>query len=289
MALKQAFMIKNNLLAAATSLSITAKPGESIRVKGLRAGALVARGFLQCFIDRVSVGFWYIGDINANHLEQFSEATILGNLFERLMQKGVFNGYPVGEGQTFELRSYPTGDNIAAAIIYEIGEKDDFKPVDPNGSQAKEFFFLNYGTNGTIIAVNATGTVDTPRNPSEYPAFPFGAVVPAKQNIQIMGFLLMNWKDAFGVVNPNYAYLKLIKDRNTLFDEDKNGICIREGMGFGSWGPNRTCGADVEFFPEPLTFGPGDELLVQLTAGAAPDIDALGSDVVAVMKIKAAE
>jgi hypothetical protein len=195
----------------------------------------------------------------------------------------------LGEGETFELRSYPTGANVPSAIVYEIGDKDDFKSTDPNGSASKEFFFINYGTNGTIIAVNETGNVDTSRNPSEYPAFPFGAVVPAKQTVQIVAFLIMTWKNAFGVVNPNYAYLKLIKDRNTLFDEDKAGICIREGMGFGSWGPCRQVGAQVEFFPEPLVFGPGDELLVQLTAGAAPDIDALGSDVAAIMKIKVAE
>jgi len=47
-------------------------------------------------------------------------------------------------------------------------------------------------------------------------------------------------------------------------------------MGFLTWGPCRQYTGDVKLFPEPILFGPGDELLVQMTAGdtaiAASDI-----------------
>lgn len=288
MALKQPFMIKSNLLSAAASLSLTARAGESLRVKGIRSGALTSRAFNQVFIDRVSVGYFYCGDINANHLEQWDIATLKGNLLASLAEKGLFTGYPVGEGQTIELKPAAGATQVVAAFEYEIGEKDDFKPEMPNGSAAKELFFLNYGTNSAQIAANATGIVDTPRNPSEYPAFPFGAVVPAKQVATIHGFGLICWKDSQGNLNPNYAYLKLVKDRVTLFDDDRNGICVREGMGLLTWGPCRQTNVDIKLFPTPLTFQPGDELLVQMTAG--PDIvAALDIDLVAIMSVKMAE
>ena len=286
MAIKQPFMVKNNFSGATASLSVQAKAGESLRVKGLRFGALASRGFLQAFIDRVSVGYFYIGDITANHLEQWSLATLLGNTFKRLIDKGIHSGFPVGEGQTFEVKPAGAGDTVIGAIEYEIGEKDDFKPEMPNGSSSKEFVFLNYGTNSTQALTTEWATVDKSRNPSEYPAFPFGDVVPAKMNISILGFLMMTWKDSAGTLNPNYAYLKLIKDRQTLFDEDRNGIYVREGMGMLTWGPCRQTNVDIELFPEPLSFGPGDELTVQVQAGDKTII-AEGIDLVAIEKVTA--
>lgn len=276
MALKKPYMIKSNMLTATASLKLEAKVGESLLVKGLYFGALASGGFAEILIDRVSVGFFYIGDINANHLEQFQMATLLGNVFDRLIAKGIMDGYPIAEGQTFEVRPHTAGSTVIGSIVYEVHEAGDMTSDMPNGSTGLEFTFLNYGTNGSEIAIDATGTLDTSRNPSEYPAFPFGDVVPAKYEMDILGFLLIDWKDALGNLNPNYAFLKLIKDREILFDEDRQGICVREGMGFLTWGPCRQTNVDVELFPSPVLFGPGDELLVQMTAGdtaiAASDI-----------------
>lgn len=264
MAIKQPCMMKTVELPGTASISLTAKPGESLRIKELRIGALASGGFAEIFIDRVSVGFWYIGDINANHLEQWSLATLLGNVFKRMIDKGLFAGYPVAEGQTFEIKPRVAGTEVVGTIVYEIGEKDDFKADMPNGSNSKEFFFLNYGTNTSIIPVTTIGAINKTRNPSEYPAFPFGEVVPGRTQVDIYGFLMMTWKTAFGVLNPNYSYLKLTKDRQVLFDELRNGIYVREGMGLLTWGPCRQTNCDVELFPEPLTFKAGDELQVQL-------------------------
>lgn len=275
MALKEAFMIKSNMLTATASLSIEAKIGESLLITGLRFGALHSGGFAECLIDRLSVGFWYIGDINANHLEQCTVATLLPNVFERLIQLGHIKGYPVAEGETFTVQPHTAGATVIGSIQYEVHDAGDITSDMPNGSKSKEFSFLNYGKNGSEIVAAATGTLDETRNPSEYPAFPFGDTVPPKYEIDIIGFLLMTWKDALGNLNPNYAFLKLIQDRRVLFDDDKNGICVREGMGYLTWGPCRQGGFDVELFPAPLKFGPGDELLVQMTAGAA---DAIAAD-----------
>jgi len=267
MALLNPFMVKASALTAVSSLSVEAKVGQSLLIKKLKFGALTSGGFAEILIDRVSVGFFYIGDINANHLEQFEMATLLGNVFDRLIDKGIMNGYPVAEGQTFEVRPHTAGTTVVGSIIYEIHDAGDMTSDMPNGSTSPEFLFLNYGTNAIEIAIDATGALDKTRNPSEYPAFPFGEVVPANYTMEILGFLLMSWKDSQGNLNPNYAYLKLIKDRNVLFDDDRNGICVREGMGFLTWGPCRQTNIDIQLFPTPLTFASGDELLVQMTAG----------------------
>lgn len=275
MALKEPFMLKSNMLTATASLKIEAKTGESLLIKGLRFGALASGGFAECLIDRLSVGFWYIGDINANHLEQCTVSTQLPNVFERLIQLGLMAGYPVAEGETFEVKPHTAGATVLGSIQYEVYDAGDITSEMPNGSKSNEFLFLNYGKNGSIIAQGVTGTLDETRNPAEYPAFPFGDTVPPKYEIDIIGFLLMTWKDALGNLNPNYAFLKLTKDRRVLFDDDKQGICVREGLGYLTWGPCRQGNFDVEFFPTPLKFGPGDELLVQMTAGAA---DAIAAD-----------
>ena len=267
MGLLNPFMVKASALTAVSSLSIEAKIGQSLLIKKLKFGALHSGGFAEILIDRVSVGFFYIGDINANHLEQFEMATLLGNVYDRLIDKGIMAGYPIAEGQTFEVRPHTAGATVIGTIVYEIHDAGDMTSDMPNGSTATEFLFLNYGSNAIEIAIDGTGTLDKTRNPSEYPAFPFGEVVPANYSMEILGFLLIDWKDALGNLNPNYAYLKLIKDRNVLWDDDRNGLCIREGMGFLTWGPCRQTNVDIQLLPTPITFAAGDELLVQMTAG----------------------
>ncbi|MBA7495666.1 hypothetical protein ES702_06255 [subsurface metagenome] len=267
MALKEPFMVKHNLATATATLSLEAGTGESLLVKGLRFGAVTSKGFAECLIDRLSVGFWYIGDIAANHLEQSSLHALNVSVFQALIDGGHFKGYPIAEGETFQVTPHTAGSTVLGAIEYEVHDAGDMTPDMPNGSQSKEYLFLNYGTNGAIIAANATGTLAKTRNPSEYPAFPFGEVVPARTEIDILGILLMAWKTAAPTDHPEYLYLKLLKDRKVLFDPDRNGICVTEGLGMLNWGPCRQVAVNLELFPEPLHFGPGDELLVQMVAG----------------------
>jgi len=267
MTIKEKYMVKDNFDAATATLSLEAKAGESLLIKNLRFGALHSGGFAEILIDRLSVGFFYIGDIAANHLEQCSVTSVFRNVFERLMELGIMKGYPVAEGETFVVQPHTAGATVIGGIFYEIHEAGDITADMPNGSKSTEYMFLNYGTNGTAIAIDGIGTLDKSRNPSEYPAFPFGEVVPSRHEIDIHGILLMNWKDSQGNLNPNYSYLKLIKDREVLFDEDHNGIYVREGMGSLTWGPCRQTNVDIELFPEPLTFVAGDELILQMGAG----------------------
>lgn len=266
MPIREPFMVKENFTAATASLSLTAKVGESIRIKQLRVGALASGGFCECLIDRLSVGFWYIGDIAANHLEQCSEATVLPNVFERLQQLGAFEGYPIAEGETFEIKPHTQGTTIVGAIIYEIWDAADIKAEMPGGSKSNEYMMLNYGTNAAIIAAGAYGDINKSRNPSEYPAFPFGAVVPANTEVDILGILLKDWGGYVDNTANTMRFLKMIKDRNVLFSEDRRGIYCTQGMSYFTFGPIRQTNTDIKLFPTPLTFGPGDELGITLSA-----------------------
>ena len=267
MAMREPFMVKENFNGATANLSLTTKVGESIRIKELRVGALTSGGFCECFIDRLSVGFWYIGDINANHLEQLSEGDVLPNLFERLQQLKVFNGYPIAEGETFEIRPAVAGTTIIGAIIYETFDAADMKKDMENGSASNDFMFINYGTNTAQITTAAYGRLDKSRNPTEYPAFPFGEVVPPGYEIDIVGILLKDWGGYVDNTANQMRYLRLTKDRRVLFTDDRRGIYSTQGMSYFTWGSIRQTNTDIKLFPAPLMFKAGDELLVDLSVG----------------------
>lgn len=269
MPLREPFMVKENFNGATATLSITAKVGEGLRIKELRVGALAAHGFCECFIDRLSIGFFYIGDINANHLEQCSEADALPNLFQRLQQLGVFNGYPIAEGETFEIRPAVAGALIVGAIIYEIWDAADVKPDEECGSKSSSFTFINYGTNTLQIAAGAYGRLDLSRNPAEYPAFPFGDVVPPGYEIDILGILLKDWGGDVDNTANTMRYLRLTKDRRVLWSDDRRGIYCTQGMSYFTWGSIRQTNTDIKLLPKPITFTPGDELLIDLSAAVA--------------------
>lgn len=268
MALKHPFMKKDNFHDLTASLEITAKVGESLLVKQLRVGYTWDGSFVEALINRLSVGFWYNGGLNENHLEQCSEATLLPNVFERLIQLGAFKGYPIAEGETFQLLPAVAGDRVGGVIVYEVHEAGDIKAEEDCGSKSKSYMFLNYGTNNAEIAINSYGALDKSRNPSEYPGFPFGEVVPAGHEIDVLGILLMDWKGYVDDTAANMRYLRLTKDRKVLFDDDRLGIYSCQGMSYFTWGPNRSTNTDIKLFPVPITFKAGDELNVELSTGA---------------------
>jgi len=286
MALRSPYMVKENMSAATASLSIEAGVGESLRIKQLLVGALTSGGFCECFIDRVSVGFWYIGGINENHLEQCGVTDVLPNLFERLQQLELFDGYPIAEGQTFEIKPAVQGTTIVGHIFYEIWDAEDITSDMPGGSNAAQWMFINYGTNTIAIPAGEYGALDHARNPAEYPAFPYGAVVPAGHEIDIHGVLLKTWGGYVDDTANTMRYLRFIKERITLWNTDRRGIYVTQGMGPFTWGSIRQTNCDIKMFPTALTFGPGDELNIALSAAVEVTIeDVLFATVQTVRKV----
>lgn len=196
--------------------------------------------------------------------------TLLGLLFEL----GIFVGFPVAEGQTFAITGVKDSDSIVM-VEYEVHDAGDQLETAENGSQATEFFFINYGNAGASIQATASNILTTSANPAEFPDFPFGKVVPSNFEVDILGILGSTFapKENDGTDYSYTKYLKMIRDREVLFDEDRNGILFiaRNTSSKGNcdmiaegWSPiGNFTDEDAKppmIFPEALTFKSGDEL-----------------------------
>ena len=225
--------------------------------------------------------------------------TLLGYLGE----KGIFKGFPVAEGQTFRIEGMERADSVTL-IIYEIYEPGDISPDQENGSMSKEYFFLNYGTTGASITAPGDALYDTPVSPAEFPDFPFGKVVPAKYEIDIMGICGSPRAPAENETG-NYIYtkfIKLVKEREVLFDEDRNGILFMDNIVNNESQIDRTADGyslignlsaydnnPPLMFPVPLTFLPGDELNIYLTTeglGTYGTIEASEQEITLIEKVR---
>lgn len=195
-------------------------------------------------------------------------------LLEYLMGRGIFAGWPVAEGQTFALSGVKQA-NCIQMIEYEVHEGGDITSDMPNGSTAAEYLFINYGNAGGSIQATEENILNTSKNPAEFPDFPFGNVVPAKYEVDVIGILGSTFAPVAndGTDYTYTKYLKLIKDREVLFDEDRNGLlfmarntsskggCDMLAEGWSVIGNYTDEDAKEPFIlPAPLTFFPGDEL-----------------------------
>lgn len=236
------------------------------------------------------------GEISGNY--RFNEAVqrVTGGRQETLLaylqRLGLWTGFPVGEGETFKITGVARS-NARQVIVYEIHDAGDFTPEMPNGSRSLNYTFLNYGNCGAAINTNGDSLYNTSASPAEFPAFPFGAVVPAKTQVEILGIC----GSAFAASendDTNYIYtrfLKMIKDREVLFDEDRQGIIFENrqldltarvdsiAQGFSLIGNKSEYDLNDPFmFDPPLVFAPGDELGVYLTTVAGGNGQNLATD-----------
>ncbi|MBA7548219.1 hypothetical protein ES705_40666 [subsurface metagenome] len=210
--------------------------------------------------------------MNIEHTPDSQVKTILAYLRE----KGVFAGYPVGEGETFTVQLI-TGGTSVTVVEYDIYDAGDMVPEMPNGSKGESYLYLNYGDSGANIQAVADNTLGVSNNPAEYPNFPFGGNVPADSKIELIGILA---SDVAPALNDAAActytqYLKLMQGRTVLFDEDHNGLLyyayfpddvggmnmIAEGKSVG--GNYTQCDLkEPLMFDPPIVFEQGEELTV---------------------------
>ena len=228
--------------------------------------------------------------------------TLLGDM----IGKAIMGGYPVAEGERLTI----TGAKQAGAIVlvlYEIYDPDDIKPDAPNGSRATEYTFIQYGNSGAVINIDGDTLYSTCQSPLEFPDFPYGKVVPAKHNIDIISLLASDFAPLANT-GTNYThtkYLKMIYNREVLFDEDRNGLLLLGPAGVNVGGRDRVAEgqsiignySSVDMrpgltFPVPLTFLPGDELLIYMTTGkigTGQDISIAGQEVGLILTVRKAE
>ena len=272
MAVKERFMVKT--VEGDDDLELQAKSGESILIKDVRIYN-PASNYATLRVEKTTVGYFRVGGTLGSHLgfspSDSDKKTILGYLAE----KGIFGGIPVAEGETFTISGVAQSGAIQQ-VVYEIYDAGDITNTMENGSQAGDYFFINYGRPS---AVNDGDNVYTStQNPAEFPDFPFGEVVPSGHVISLIGILGSDFgkTSGSGANKQITKYLKFVKGREVLFDEDRQGIPMI-GSAPDSDGSNIGEGyslignySDIDrrepfMFPEPLEFIAGEELNVYLT------------------------
>ncbi len=279
--LRQANAIKR--AATTVAFSLQADAGESFLIKAIYFGpTATAAGYPVLRVDRKTVGCYRGGAIGVNHLGSSDNTFIAQNLMKWLSDNGVNVSIPVAEGQTFTItRSGITGDVV---VVYEIWDAGDINKNMPNGSESKEFTFVQYMTASAALTAVGDHLLDVSLSPAEFPDFPCGRSVPPRHTIELLGIVgapVSKGDAAAGYTTTQY--LKLIKDRETLFDEDRNGIpffaannttgtaiydttmsligdCVQVGADLSDPG----LGVPLLFDP-PLRFESGEELQVYLT------------------------
>ena len=288
MALIEPFMMKS-LLGTAGEDSLTLEPdtGRSILVKDILTCPEADR-YLNVKISKTQVGYFridnnhlgsHLSDIISFHAWRIpTEAPYRKSILEQMNDAGVFKGYPIAEGEKMVL-THDDGGNLGNTIIvYEEYDADDITSEMQNGTEAAEYVYINYGRFATAPAAIGSYAYDDQVTPVEFPEFPYGKVVPANKSIDINALLASDrcFEDGAnaGLATTYYA---LKKGRETLFDEDLNGILAVAPLDAAADSVFCECGASilaegshpyrrpVKFFDTPLHFGSGDELNVYAT------------------------
>ena len=267
MALREPYMVKR--ITAAEGGDLEADAGESLLIKDIYCEPITADTYLTIRVDKVLCAYYRVKGLSGNHLAYPHDRARFPTIVGYLAAKGANPFIPVAEGQILNVsRAVGAGD---VTLVYEIHDAGDIVPTMPNGSAATEYIFLNYVTNEAAIAADGDFLLDKILVPAEFPDFPIKKDVPARTRIEILGIVgaALGYMAASDVGETEY--LKLIRGRDTLHDEDRNGL-VFEGQDLGSDGTEYTPETSVIgpltvdhpeeplWFPEPLVFEAGEEL-----------------------------
>jgi hypothetical protein len=316
MGLVNEYMVKNAIdKTAGQTLELEADPGQSFLIKDIMIGDTDAV-YADLTVDKALVGSFRTSGELGNHLgfpygmgapfdatatfKLRPTKTILGLLGEL----GIFTGFPVADGQKIVISPSAAANYLGdISIVYEEYEGGDITSEMENGSESSEYFIVNYGDTGAAITTAGTHHVNEQNSPTEFPAFPYGKVVPAKTEIDLIGILASdayNWATA--ILVSKTTYLKLVRERTVLFDDDRNGLLFRGGppdvddidtfYGLGNSKIGNYSDTDIKkpfMLPTPITFGAGEELNMYITSEvetAANSIPQLGAEIGLIMKIR---
>lgn len=283
MALKQRFMVKHQW--SGVTLSLKPDSGQALLVESIEIDNTTPTEFTKVYIDRVMIAYLSTYNMYTNQFWIGRDQAKITTLMRTLFDKGIFKGFPVADGQELTI-DYTGSGSPYVRVFYRIYDAEDINSEMENGSKAKEYLFYNYGTNTLQIDVDATGLIDKSLNPIEFPDFPYGAVVPAKTEIDIIGILIATHRKA-AYVGDKMRWLKFTKEREVLFDPDRRGFYCAHGM---NEFPFHAVYYEHPFnmFPEPITFKAGEELTLQMTIGTS-NLAALAGLFCLVQKVRKVE
>lgn len=219
-----------------------------------------------------------VADTNYGRVPHMSEtpSSFRQTLLSYLGSLGLFSGYPIAEGETFTLQLI-TGATAVKMVEYEIYDAGDIVNTMPNGSKSNTFLYVSYGDTGANLQLIVDTVLGESNNPAEFPDFPFGGLVPSGQKIDLIGILASDVAPAANVTGTysSTQYLKLMKGREVLFDEDHNGLLYYNpqqdppgavnliGEGYAPGGNFTQCDLKQPLmFDPPIQFLEGEELSV---------------------------
>lgn len=278
--LKQANKVKR--ITASGGGDLQAVAGSSLLVKAIYCIASTNDTYLTVRIDRVTVAFYRVKGRAGNHISTMLEGYDVPHLMNFLAARGINVSIPVAEGQTLNVSRYAEAGNVI--IVYDEYDAGDQRADMPNGSAAKEYVIIQYMSTSLTPTASQDLLLDTSLSPAEFLDFPAGKVVPAKHQVSLLGLVGHPFTTgAAGPENWGTSFIKLVKEREVLFDEDRNGIPF-DGQDatatadayncnfslIGACVPVlldsavKTIGLPLMFKPE-IVFGEGEELNVYLT------------------------
>lgn len=278
--LRQAGCIKRALNTA--GLTLQADAGESFLVKAIYVGKVDTDGYLAAKIDNVSVAYYRVAGKRGNKLGGIRYEWTGINLMDLLVKRGLPFSLPIAEGQKLSIAAL---DGIGSIqVVYDTYDAGDINAAMPNGTECKTFGFIQDLRETTVIAASGDMLLDKSNTPAEFPDFPAGKAVPANMKIILHAIEGSPFSDHSSGSNGFYTtFLKLIRGREVLLDEDRNGIPFL-GLEGGTWaqaykktesligsvGEQSTFNDDYKqelplFFDPPLEFITGEELNIYLT------------------------
>jgi len=219
--LLQANMVKR--ITASGGGDLEAKSGESFRVKRIECIPSTNDTYLTIRVDRVTCAYYRVKGLGGNHLGTNHVDYLKRNIMEFLSRNGVNVEIPVAEGQTLNVSRYAETGNVI--IVYDKHSAGDVLATDPNGSGSNTVTFMQYASIGTTPTASGDHKLDTAITPSEFPDFPCGKVVEARHTIELLGVAGSPFINAeAGPASWATSFMKFVKDREVLFDSDRNGI-----------------------------------------------------------------
>lgn len=278
--LKQSNCIKSALNTA--GLTLEADAGESFLVKAIYIGLCTTAAYLAPKVDNFSVAYYLVFGKRGNELGGIRHSARGINLMKLLVERGLPFSIPIAEGQKLTL---PVLDGAGKMIVlYDRYDSGDILATMPNGTASKQFGFIQYLRESAVLAASGDMLLDTAITPAEFPDFPAGKSVPPKMKITLHGITGCPVADFVSTDNGFYTtYLKMVRDREVLLDEDRNGIPFLGDSAednaanyqkvqsiIGSVGEmaapfNYNKDEPPLFFDPPLEFSSGEELLIYLT------------------------
>jgi len=263
-----------------TQLTLTADADESLRVRDIHVYSPASQ-YISIEVNRQTVGYFRVGGgVLGNHLHYPLTDEENLTIFGLLQKKGIFRPIPIPTGATLQITGAHDA-NSRVTVVYDQYDAGDVQSSEPNGRDSNSYDFMNYGRySGTLADGENLYTVQ--QTTTNYPAFPFGSVVPAKHNITVHGVCFSDVAKSTGTYTnaQETEYLKFVRNRTVMFDNDFNGLpalaialtADATNIGIGHSVAGNYDDVDQRlplFFDPPLKFTEGEDVDVYVTTNVS--------------------